>query len=155
MPGWWNGIHARLKSVSPKGIRVRVPFQAQLCDIILHMSPRRIESRSLDRNGTETTVIRENPIGFTVGSTDAARILGVTRTTLFRHGEQDVERVHPARRRGHKEWDREYSDSALLRLAHETRKAQIRPDDNQEFTVLSTKNTETVLNIKWREADKK
>jgi hypothetical protein len=115
------------------------------------MSPLRIESRYFQADGVSVIEIKEKAEGFPVGPAEAGKILGLPRTTLFRYDGPDVTRESVMR--GNKTDDvRVYSDEALLRIAIETGRADIRPDLKGGLTVLSTEESVALVNIEWSQA---
>ncbi len=114
------------------------------------MSPLRIESSYSSSDDIKITEIKESATGFSVGPADAARILCLSRTTLFRYDAPDVSRIN--RQGVGVEGVREYNDHALLKIASETGRVEIKPDQDTGLTKLVSKEAVTLLNIKWDEA---
>lgn len=123
------------------------------------MSPLRIETeRSFERIGesrsiVETvrkTVIKESTETFTVGPSDAAPILGITKTTLFRRLrnlglESQIKRRQTAGRLASRILD----DDMLLKLAAVGDQVVIRKHHKTGLTELVSDTSKTLLDITW------
>jgi len=107
------------------------------------MSPLRIERKYVDDRGVNHHDVEAANYEFVVGPADAAKILGIPRTTLFRHDGLDIDRMDAGN--GPRRIQRVYTDRALLRIALEVGRADISRDTG--MIQLEAKGCKTLLNI--------
>lgn len=119
------------------------------------MSPLRIETLRYCPNGIKITEIKESDKSFTVGSTDAARILNVPKSTLFFRLrslglDNDVPKIKRANGR---DVERVFDDNLLLTLAYRFPESIISPsnESKEALTVIGTENAKAILDISWKE----
>jgi hypothetical protein len=108
------------------------------------MSPKRTEFIRRYEDGTVVKEIKESPSGFNVGPSEATKILGVSRTTLFRHDGVDV-----VRNQFEEKEPRVYDDISLLRISSETGKSKIR-ESSCGLTEIFSKKSSAILDLDWK-----
>lgn len=112
------------------------------------MSPILLETSSTNPNGTQTKQTIYNPEGFSVGTSWAARILGVPLTTLIRWTKTlpNVQRVAIA---GRDRDARVITDKQLLKLAEKNPDLQIEEVGGQCVIIsnLNDVETKTILRL--------
>ena len=117
------------------------------------MSPKKVEIRYYQPDRVKVIEIKEKSEGFPAGSADASRILGMPRATLFRYDGSDIQR-ETVRRGPRTDEARVHNDEALLRIAIESGRVNMRPDDVTNLTVLSVEDCDAFLDIEWSHTQK-
>lgn len=117
------------------------------------MSPVRFERQLVDDEVT-TTIIKTSKKSFELQPNEATALLGVTKSTLFRHDGPDVRFLQRRRKGQNPVSERRYNDATLLRIASETGISQIRSEKHGDRTELSSYGVNAILDINWENEGK-